>query len=79
MPRWVVVTPEFERWHYDGIHPPEYGADVVEVECEGCDAQATVRRPAHLVHRLDGWDVICDDGHTSWEPEKLSLDSRPAA
>ena len=53
--------------------------DQITCPREGCDAQATVRRPTHLVPRFDGWDVICDNGHTSWEPEKRSLDSKPAA
>ncbi len=46
---------------------------------EGCEAQASVRRPARLVPRLDGWVVVCDDGHTSWEPEDQNRKSEPAA
>lgn len=44
---------------------------------EGCNARATVRRPARLVPRFDGWDIVCDDGHTSWEPDDRGQESEP--
>ncbi len=47
---------------------------------EGCGAQATVRRGTKPTGgRFGDWIVICDDGHTSWEPENRSQDSTPAA
>jgi len=34
MKRWMVVTPDYETYSFNGIDPPEYGADVIEIEAE---------------------------------------------
>ncbi len=36
----TVVSPEYETYSFNGIDPPEYGCDVVQIECEKRDAKA---------------------------------------
>ena len=54
--------------------------DQITCPREGCDAQATARRGTKSTGgRFGDWNIICDDGHRSWEPEEQRQDSQPVA
>ena len=54
--------------------------DQITCPREGCDAQATVQRGSKPTGgRFGDWNIMCDDGHRSWEPEEQRQDSQPAA
>jgi len=42
---YMVISPEYETYSFNGIDPPEYGCDAVQIECDSpSDAKALALR-----------------------------------
>ncbi len=66
MTRWLVFTPQYRHSSEDGYEPPEYGADVIEIEAETKrDALALGVKAMLADHRHFAWCRNQRDDHAS--------------
>lgn len=58
MNHYVVISPEYESYPFDGINPPEYGCDVVYIHAENRrDAKSFALR----AKEMEGWLIEAQD------------------